>query len=620
MKITTPAFRLLLLCVSVFIGTKIAAAQFDGAPSSPEPFTTHSEYAGWDVQVHSRDQYTWGDAGLDSMMADHGPNCESPTDPVSPQHENHTYGGAVFICKDHLMTAMNAAGYGLIYLTPSQLLDWSNGPATLTFDVSTHRASTRDWIDLWLQDINGNVALPLEDGLPDLQANDGSNMPAGHQFLHIDGEGNIKGFPNARSQAGPVSGWDHDLAWSADSATQRDTFQLTINATTFSFCKMTGEPTPICWAKDLPHGLTITQATVQLGHHSYNPQKDGAGLPGTWHWDNINLSPAAPFTIIKSSTRAITGPGGTINFNAPAPANAYLRFSAVGNVTVNGQAVQPVRPTTHDEAANNYLLPIPEGTQSVLIGLAMNTWYAGPFQAAGFSMFAWASAAGQPPGAAPQTPTSVPPTATSTATPTPTSTKVPATSTSSPTGTPVSPTSTSQVGTATPRPATATPVPATATQQALPTSTLPNLLRRLFATPTPRPATPTRTARPQNATPTRTPTPGRTMTPTRAPSKTATASRGTSVGICSAPPITAKSDTNSKGAGTVSFRWKAINGATSYTIQRASDGSGHSWLTMGSTSSTSYSGADSEIDPQWRIMVTAGTCSGLPGTATTFDP
>ena len=33
----------------------------------------------------------------------------------------------VFRCKDHVMTAIRADDYGVIYLTPDRLLDWSDG-------------------------------------------------------------------------------------------------------------------------------------------------------------------------------------------------------------------------------------------------------------------------------------------------------------------------------------------------------------------------------------------------------------------------------------------------------------------------------------------------------------
>lgn len=408
-----------VLLIGVVFGL---AFTFDGTPIAPQPFTTHGDYVNWDVIVHSRDNDTW--TSLNSMQAGHGGNCAGP--PAT--HENHTYDGAVFVCNEHLMTSIAAAGYGVIYLVPSKMLDWTNGPATLSFEVSTHKSSTRDWIDIWLQQFAGNVALPLQAGLPDLQANLDYNLPAGHQWLHIDGFGNRKGFPAARSNGAAIGGWNGLLEWTADSAPQRDTYVLTIDSTRFSFCKTTGEPQTICWANNLFHNLTITQATVQLGHHSYNPTKVengvSAGLPNTWHWDDVTLSPSVPFTIIHADKRIVFGSGGTVNFSAPAPAGSYLRFAAVGPVTVNSQPVQPLKTTVHGESANNYFVPIPTGAVSVNIGIANGWW--GPSMAEGFSIW---SKGGTPP----STPTPIP-------SPTATSTPVPPTPTSTPTVVPPTPT------------------------------------------------------------------------------------------------------------------------------------------------------------------------------------
>ena len=418
--------RLAAFILSVLAG--LTLAMFDGLPSSPQPFSQHPEYVGWDVQVHSRDAQTWTD--LESMQAGHGPDCSAP--PAT--HENHSYAGAVYICNNHLMTAINAGGYGVLYITPNKLLDWSNGPATLSFDMSTFQSSPRDWVDLWLQSFDGNVALPLEDFLPDLQA---GNIPRGQalrgrEYLHIDGNTGTKRFKTT-SHLGPLT--DTGQNWQANSMTQRDTFVLTIDATKFSFCKP-GEG--ICWAKDQPHGLTITQATVQIGHHSYNPTKACIDTgrpaaecpPGVWHWDNVDLSPSVPFAIIHTDTRATVG--GTVKFSAPAPLGSYLRFSAVGKVTVNGLPVSPAFPASHVEAHNSYFVPIQQGTTSVNIGLSADDWYHCGFGCQAKDFAIWSR--GLVPTVTTPTATLVPPTATSVP---PTATAV-ATSTPVPTATPVS--------------------------------------------------------------------------------------------------------------------------------------------------------------------------------------
>jgi hypothetical protein len=106
----------------------------DGSPSAPEPWRS----AHWDITVHSRDRDTW--KTLNPMHAHHGPDCAPPP----ALHESNAYEDAVFLCRDHLMTAIRGDGYAAIYLTPNHMLDFSAGEAILRFDMSTLRTSDGD--------------------------------------------------------------------------------------------------------------------------------------------------------------------------------------------------------------------------------------------------------------------------------------------------------------------------------------------------------------------------------------------------------------------------------------------------------------------------------------------
>ncbi|GEM_PF-2758054 len=87
---------------------------------------------------------------------------------------------------------------------------------------------------------------------------------------------------------------------------------------------------------------------------------------------------------------------------------------------------------------------------------------------------------------------------------------------------------------------------------------------------------------------------------------------------CAAPTITSHSDTRPTGGGTVSFAWSPVSGASNYRVQRQN--SSGSWSTRTTTSSTSFTGGDASNDPNWRVFVYSGSCSPIPGPATTFDP
>jgi hypothetical protein len=115
---------------------------------------------------------------------------------------------------------------------------------------------------------------------------------------------------------------------------------------------------------------------VQFGHHSYNPTKCRNCSPNTWHWDNISIAPARPFTIINADVKLVTGEEPSqINFPTPAPANAHLRFAAMGaNIQLSfdaGKNWQAAKPQNQEGSASHhvssYWTPIPEGTRAVML-------------------------------------------------------------------------------------------------------------------------------------------------------------------------------------------------------------------------------------------------------------
>lgn len=364
----TPPPTITPIPVSGFLAT------FDGAPAAPAPWRP----ADWDVTVHSRDRETW--VNLDSMAAAHGPGCEPPPG----QHANTSYEGAVFLCRDHLMTAIRASGYGVIYLTPNQMVDFSAGEAVIRFDVSTLRTSNRDWIDLWITPYEDNLQAPLEDWLPDLN---GEPRRAIHIRMRFGTAGNLTGafeafvidqFDDTVVPLRRTAGYE---SYFTPSAALRQTFELRLSPTHIKF----GMPVHDLWWIDSDIApLSWTAGIVQFGHHSYNPMKDCplTCSPNTWHWDNVSISPAVPFTILRADRRFVdpTQPG-PLSFPRPAPAGSHLRFSGIGNgieVSFDGgatwrAAVIQVQETTSSDHFRTYWTPIPAGTSSVMVR-GQNWW------------------------------------------------------------------------------------------------------------------------------------------------------------------------------------------------------------------------------------------------------
>ena len=357
---------------------------FTGAPATPTAWTS----ANWDLTVHSRDVGTWGDNDLEPMMAGHAMDCAGGN---ANSHPTNSYAGAIFQCRDHVMTALKAEGYGVAYMTPNNMLDFSGGEAVIKFDISTLRASTRDFWDVWVTPYDSNLQLAGESWYPDL---DGLPKNAVHigsdagnvMFGQVVRDHQIVQWPDFPSNNVTGDWWTGYQSFLTPDSARRDTVEIRISRTHIKI----GMPQyNFYWVDaDIP-ALPFDQGVVQFGHHSYNPEKacdwDGSCHAGTWHWDNVSLSPSKPFTMVKSNLRTVTGTAGTTTetLAAPAPANANLRFTAIGpNMQVsydNGATwINAVRADAGkayaEEHWTSYWMPIPAGITSVMFRGGQPFW------------------------------------------------------------------------------------------------------------------------------------------------------------------------------------------------------------------------------------------------------
>jgi hypothetical protein len=360
------------------------AETFDARPPQPRP----SVIGEWDIVANVSDAWLGGD--IEPMEAHHGDDCGPP--PAT--HRITSIDQGVFLCRDHLMTAVSA-GYGYIVLTPNQFVDFSTGETVVSFDMSTLRGSGRDWVDLWITPFADNLLLPLEEWLP---AYNGEPRNAIH--IRMD-NGNLGTFFEARiirdheAQPLPLAddrGYEEVLT---PSAVTRSTFELRISGTHLKF----GMPAQnLWWADATIAGLGWSKGILQIGHHAYNPTKDCDDVNGcynTWHWDNVKISQASPFTVIRG-TQQVASPSTTqtITFPQAAPQNAYLRFAAVGSnlriSTNGGQSWVSARrqPQEKDKAEHfsSYFTPIPAGTTSVKV--AGDSFWGGAWHMRHFAIWA----------------------------------------------------------------------------------------------------------------------------------------------------------------------------------------------------------------------------------------
>jgi hypothetical protein len=352
---------------------------FDGKPSSPIQFDPPT----WDVQVHSRNRDTWKQ--LEAMQAHHGGDCSGH--PAT--HQISEYNQAVFQCNGHVMTAIKAEGYGLVVLTPNQMVDFSQGEAVIRFDMSTFRASWRDWVSIWLSPFEDQIPLPLMDWLPDLT---GDPRRGVHITMNGSEGSQFRGYTLLGFQGTDITtdDWLKYEDFLTTSAVRRDPFELRISRTSVKF----GMPTYNKWWVDrtIPD-LGWDRAVLQFAHHSYTPWKgcmNGNCDPNTWHWDNVSISNPVPFVMLKGNqpfVDATTQPA--VTFPSGAPANSFLRFVGIGtNLQVSfngGQTWQPavLHPTESapEDHFRPYWMPVPPGTTRV--DFRGQGWYGGGWMVRG---------------------------------------------------------------------------------------------------------------------------------------------------------------------------------------------------------------------------------------------
>ena len=300
-----------------------------GAPATPLSVVPTT----LDVQIHKRDVGN----DMDPTTADHGADCSAP--PAT--HSINTLAQGVFACKNHLMTTIVDAGYGEIALTADQMADWSGGAVTIKVDVSAHQNNGSDWVEVYVSPFAENSTLPCEAICPDFPGNpkDGLKFSLTHSALFGTSPGDVERIDNFNSaQLQRTSEQQSLISLGLNSAAIRTTYEIDISSGHVRF----GLPGYKVWWTDTDISpLSFTQGVVQITQHSYNPVKhtpDSLGsIPyDTWHWSNLSISNAVPFTIVNGTERSVNDSNATtIHFPAPSPAGSFLRFSGFGNTEVS---------------------------------------------------------------------------------------------------------------------------------------------------------------------------------------------------------------------------------------------------------------------------------------------
>lgn len=409
----------------IVVTAAASSSTFDGSPPTPLGYQQGTFMDGWSVNVHERSMafsgagQALGDS-IHPLNAQHGADCAGPP-------ATHTTGSsrsaAVFQCRDHIMTALNGTEYGVIYLMPGEQADFST-QAVIQWDMSSEKMSARDWWDVTISPLLESQSLPL---LSDLSQ--GVDLQGPNRNAVFIGTDNAEGAPHLKivrngqvEDYGPPSWAGHRLsdgiAAGTNQAATRQTMRFTLTRTSAKLERLSSATASAMTFFDASFApLAWTQGAVQWGHHSYTPEKDNAGDPATWHWDTFSIDPAVPF-YLKHYPRYIGNGGGTL-VTDPAPANAYLRFSAVCRIAVDGFIAPKMVYAGNPINASSYLVPIAEGTTAHAISFSADDWY---FHGCNAKDFDVVSLGGAP---SPTATTSPAPTPTVTQSPSPTATSLP---------------------------------------------------------------------------------------------------------------------------------------------------------------------------------------------------
>lgn len=386
----------------------------NSSPATPQAW----QPTDWDITSYNKNPAHW--STFDAVDGDYGANCDA----LPATHSVTTFADSVYNCDGRVMTSHFGDWFSMTQMTPNQIVDFSGGEATITFDVSTYRSSGFDFIDIWITPYDRNLQIPAINWLPGAA---GAPEDAIHFYFDISktstrlkGEvtrdfaktnlnDNYNSIENVLSANGLTT-----------SKTRLETVELKISATSASACL---PDYGVCFInQSLSPALDWTSGVVQFGHYSFNP-----GESNTWHWDNFNITPATGFTIVQAQSDVADSSNGTINFDSPAPADSHLRFIGIGGsmeVSFDGGSTWQ---TATQQSQNpsflsnghfrSYWVPIPEGTASVQFNAS--NWWGGPWRAQDATIWSLAGSSGGG-GNPTATPTSGPaPTNTPTVTPTP---------------------------------------------------------------------------------------------------------------------------------------------------------------------------------------------------------
>lgn len=373
-----------------------------GMPSAPQTFYPAT---GYDVAVtHSQAAslgYDYNGAlQAADTHADHGPACDSPATDTAllstgTQHTVTTLADSVYVCHDHVMTALDDTGYAQASITPDAVADWSGGQTVaIQWRVSTYTASDRDWWDVSLVPFSQQF-----DFYGDPQGDQLSGLTRTGLFVQSCGAGasgqhsvclTVMNNGASRTVANTGAAIESVLT---PSRINRTLYEMDVSSGHVKIflpadSTLPGRTTALTLL-DANVTIPFTQGALTIAQEAYDELKSdacgppsqqrangGGCAPNTWHWSNISISNSLHFDIAHPSARIMRA-GSPVNpFPAPAQAGSFLKFNGFwGSLQASfdgGASYHAVSDQASVKGMNSYglrqaFIPVPAGATGVLL-------------------------------------------------------------------------------------------------------------------------------------------------------------------------------------------------------------------------------------------------------------
>jgi hypothetical protein len=235
----------------------------------------------FDYGIYHRDEFL---QATTQWTGDHDHNCGSPDTQRTVSRSDPS--SSFYMCRDHMMTSIgDTSGYSTGWFTPKQTFSTAT---TVSWDVNLTDLKARQWWEVSIvpSSFRSGVASCPQCSVMDFVA-DPAGLPVYPRGSVVVGKGpfgndikvSTNGVDRQVAQYTSVCQFDPEAC---KSKAIRRTFSITDNRNGTVTVNFGGFKTFTVQGSFPPGGFNVV-----FKDHNYTPDKDGAPVGYTWHWDNI---------------------------------------------------------------------------------------------------------------------------------------------------------------------------------------------------------------------------------------------------------------------------------------------------------------------------------------------